>query len=275
VVYSSPNGQLNITDPNDHENSKFVNRANGSYNVSINNFTATATKTSNGAVASASTVVKIANSSLTFSVNNLASSLSSSPAGTSDNFNLVSSQQLIEIPSLDTDPSQTTPSELTATASGTNTNSNNYRIIVDDSDTKGTFTWQVSGQNLAGLITTSISTNPNYKIEGFSARTIEASPRDLAAGIASIGTSVSDPNDVSMENISEGGAGPNGGTVYSYQSYSDGVQLNNTYDVDNKFTICDSSGVTLTTGDHIFNLDKLNRAANTSVSNPAQFAVEE
>lgn len=275
VVYSSPNGQLSITDPNDQENSKFVNRANGGYNVSTNNFTATATKTSNGAVASASTVVKIANSSLTFSVNNLASSLSSSPAGTSDNFNLVASQQLIEIPSLDTDPSQTTPSELTATASGTNTNSNNYRITVDDSDTKGTFTWQVSGQNLAGLITTSISTNPNYKIEGFSARTIEASPRDLAAGIASIGTSVSDPNDVSMENISEGGSGPNGGTVYSYQSYSDGVQLNNTYDVDNKFTICDSSGVTLTTGDHIFNLDKLNRAANTSVSNPAQFAVEE
>ena len=53
------------------------------------------------------------------------------------------------------------------------------------------------------------------------------------------------------------------------------AQLDNSYDLDNKFTVCDSLGVTNSNGDHIFNLDKLNRAANTAVNNPAQFAVSE
>lgn len=274
IVYSS-NGQLSITDPNDYENSKIVNRINGGYNISTNNFTITATKTSNGAVSSDSTVVNIANDALTFSINGLASPLSSSPAGISDNFNLVSSQLMLNNPTLDTDPNQTVASDLNQTSAGTNTNSNSFRITVDDLDTKGAFNWQVSGDNLAGITTTTISTNPNYTLEGFSARTITASPTSLGAGLADIGTSVGDPNNVNMENISEGGSGPNGGTVYSYQSYADGIQLDNTYDLDNKFTVCDSLGVTDSNGDHIFNLDKLNRAANTAVNNPAQFAVSE
>ena len=275
ISYTSPNGQLNISSSSTYEASKNVSRQAGDYNISINNFTVSATKTSNGAVSRASTIVQIAHADLQLSINNLASPLASSPAGTVDNFNLLSTQRFLEAPDLFTDLSQTYASQLSTGSQGTNTNSNSYAITASDSDTKGTFTWRVSGQNLAGKIQNVIATNPDYELAGFSARTITASPRDLAAGLASIGTNVSNPNNVEMENISEGGSGPNGGTVYSYQSYSDGIQLNNTYDLDNKFTICDSGGLTLTTGDYIFNLDKLNRAANTSVSNPAQFAVEE
>ncbi len=274
ISYSS-NGQLNISDPSVYEGSKTVNRLNGGYNISTNNFTITATKNSNGAVSSSSTVIKIANDPLTFSINGLSSPLSSSPAGISDNFNLVSSQLMLSSPSLNTDSTQTIASDLNHTSAGTNTNSNSFRITVDDLDTKGTFSWQVSGDNLAGITTTTISTNPNYIIQGFSARTITASPTSLGAGLAPIGTSVSNPSNVSMENISEGGSGPNAGTIYSYESYPDGTQLDNSYDLDNKFTVCDSLGVTNSNGDHIFNLDKLNRAANTAVNNPAQFAVSE
>lgn len=275
ISYASANGQLTITSPTLDESSKTVIRSAGNYNISSNNFTITATKTSNGAVSTTSTVVKIAHTDLQLSVNNLASSLSSSPAGTSDGFNLTSTQQFLEAPDLFTSLSQTSPSQLTTGSQGTNTNSNSYTITVSDSDTKGTFAWRISGQNLAGKQISVITTNPNYSLQGFSDRIINASPQDLGAGLAPIGTSVSNVNDVGMENISEGGSGPNEGTVYSYQSYSDGVQLNNTYDVDNKFTICDSAGITSSTGDYIFNLDKLNRAANTSVTNPAQFAVSE
>lgn len=275
VISYSSNGQLDITDSTTYESSKTVNRLNGGYNVSTNNLTITATKTSNGAVSSDSTVVKIANDPLAFSINGLASPLSSSPAGISDNFNLVSSQLMLSSPSLSTDSTQTVASDLDHTSAGTSTNSNSFRVTVDDLDTKGVFAWEVSGDNLAGITTTTISTNPNYTIQGFSARTITASPTSLGAGLAPIGTSVSNPSNVSMENISEGGSGPNAGTIYSYQSYADGIQLDNSYDLDNKFTVCDSLGVTDSNGDHIFNLDKLNRAANTAVNNPAQFAVSE
>ena len=275
LVYSSSNGNLTIMNDTTFEASKSVSRIGGGYNISSNNFTITATKDSNGRVVSDSDVVKIADTALSFSVSNLASTLSSSPAGTSDNFDLNADQQLLEIPSLSTDASQTSPSTLIATASGTSPTSNDYRITVSDTDTKGTFTWVVSGQNLAGKVTSSISTNPNYTLAGFSSRTITASPVSLGAGLADIGTTVSDTNDISFENISEGGAGPGGGTIYTYQSYANGISLDNTYDEDNKFTVCDSAGVTNTTGDHVFNLDKLNRAANTSVSNPAQFSISE
>jgi hypothetical protein len=128
---------------------------------------------------------------------------------------------------------------------------------------------------LAGKETTVISTNPNYTIEGFLSRTIQASPNSLGAGLSNIGTTVSNTNNISFENISEGGSAPNGGTFYTYQSYTDGIQLDNSYDENNKFTICNSNGITDSDGDHVFNLDKLNRSANTSTSNPASFVISE
>ena len=64
-------------------------------------------------------------------------------------------------------------------------------------------------------------------------------------------------------------------SIYTYQSYADGIQLDNSYDENNKFTVCDSNGVTDSDGDHVFNLDKLNRAANSSTSNPATYVLSE
>lgn len=276
IEYSSPNSQLTISNSSTFEASKNCDRLVGSYNISTDNFTVTATKNSNGMVRSASTVVKIAHDPLTFSVSNLASTLSSSPAGVSDNFNLVSSQQMLEIPSLETNPSQTVPSDLVATASGTNTSSNNYRITVDDGDTKGTFAWVVSGQNLAGIDTTAVSVNPNYVLAGFSARTVASNPSTaLGRGLFPVGTTISDPNDVTFENIAEGGSGPNGGTIYSYKSFVDGTQLVDSMDFNDEFAVCDSAGTASTTGDHCYNLDKTIRDANTSTAVPATANIKE
>ena len=134
---------------------------------------------------------------------------------------------------------------------------------------------KVSAFNLANIQTNTISVRPTYKLEGFSSRTISASPNSLGAGLADIGTSVSNPNSISFENISEGGTAPNGGTIYTYKSYADGFQLSNAIDENNNFTVCDSNGITDSNGSFVFNLDKLNRSANTSTLNPASFVISE
>jgi hypothetical protein len=133
----------------------------------------------------------------------------------------------------------------------------------------------VSAFNLANIETTSISSNPTYTLEGFTSRTVIASPNSLGAGLAPIGTTSINPSNITFENVSEGGTAPNGGTSYTYQSYANGTQLNNSFDVNNKFTVCDQNGLVNPNADYVFNLDKLNRAANSSTSNPATFVISE
>ena len=279
ISYSSPQGQLLISNSSTFESEKSISYSTGGYNIEgdggVNNLKIGATKSSNGATTESFKIVNIANSPLTLSINNLAPSLSSSPNGASDQFYMSSSQLMLSSPTLSTDVNQTNPSSLNQNSSGTGKSNNSYTITVSDLDTKGTFAWQVSATNLANITTTSISSSPNYKLAGFSPRTISASPNSLGAGLADIGTTVSNPNNLTFENISEGGSAPNGGTAYIYQPYSDGVQLNNTYDLNNKFAVCNSSGVTDSDGNYVFNLDKLNRSANTSTSNPASFVISE
>lgn len=276
IAYTSPGSQLNITSSTTYETNKSVARSAGNYNISSNNFKITATKTSNGAVASASKIVQIAHTDLQLTISNLGSPLSSSPAGVSDNFNMTSTQKFLEVPHLFTSLSQTNPSELTTGSQGTNTNSNAYTIKVRDVDTKGTFQWRPSAKNLAGKVQNSISTNPNYVLAGFSARIVDSNPSTaLGRGLFPIGTTVSNPSDVTFENMAEGGTAPNGGTIYSYKSYANGTPLNDTLDFNNQFAICNSAGVTYTTGDFIYNLDKLIRDANSSTTTPAKGAIEE
>jgi len=276
IQYTSPGSQLNITSSTTYETNKSVARSAGNYNISSNNFKITATKTSNGAVDTASTIVQIAHTDLQLTISNLGSPLSSSPAGVSDNFNMTSTQKFLEVPDLFTSLSQTSPSELTTGSQGTNTNSNAYTIKVKDVDTKGTFSWRVTAKNLAGKIQNSISTNPNYVLAGFSARIVDSNPSTaLGRGLFPIGTTVSNPNNVTFENMAEGGTAPNGGTIYTYQSYPNSTQLTDLLDLNNKFTVCNSAGVTSTNGDFIFNLDKLIRDANSSTTTPAKGAIEE
>jgi hypothetical protein len=279
ITYSSPGNQLSIANDSTLETSKNATYLSGGYNIKgdggSNNIKISATKSSNGITIEKQDTVNIANTSLSLSINNLAAKIKSSLSGNTDQFYLGSNQLMLSNPTLNTDSSQTNSSLLTINSSGTGKTSNSYTLTVSDQDTKGQFTWSVSAFNLAGKETTVISTNPNYTIEGFLSRTIQASPNSLGAGLSNIGTTVSNTNNISFENISEGGSAPNGGTFYTYQSYTDGIQLDNSYDENNKFTICNSNGITDSDGDHVFNLDKLNRSANTSTSNPASFVISE
>lgn len=280
VLYESPSvggsGQLNVSNPTLNEASKIVDYQAGGYNITSNNFKITATKTSNGAVTAAETIVNIANDALELSITSLASSLESSPNGISDNFNLNSDQKFLSIPVLSTDPSQSPASQLTSSSSGTDEQSNKYTINVKDVDQKGTFNWAVNAQNLAGITTTTILINPSYTLEGFSPRTVASNPSTaLGRGLFPIGTTISDPNNVVFENIAEGGSGPNGGTIYSYKSFSAGTQLVDSMDFNDQFAVCNSAGVTSVNGDFCYNLDKVIRDGNSSTQFPAQANIKE
>lgn len=279
IFYTSSNNQLTISNPATHELNKNVDYLSGGYNVEgdggSNNLTITCTRLSNGVVISSSKIINIANTPLSVNINNLAPLIKTSTSNTSNNFNLTTNQVMLSDPLLSIDPNQSNPSTLNQTASGTGKYSNAYSLTVSDLNTKGAFDWQISARNLANIETTSISSNPNYTLQGFTPRTIKASPNDIAAGLASIGTTVTNANNVTFENISEGGSAANGGTIYTYKSYPNGILLDSSYDFNNKFTICNSSGVTDKNGDYVFNLDKLNRAANSSIINPASFIISE
>ena len=272
IIYTSPGSELTISNPNTFEGSKNVDRLGGTYNISTDNFTATATKASNGMVRDASTVVNIANTAAAFTINNLASSIQiNTGQSVIDNFDLDINQILYENPALYLDYTQVPQSTLTATAQGTGTTANNYRITVAPSDGKGEFTFSGSGLNLAGKETFSIGTNPNYIISGIVEGEAYISDQSPCAGLIYLGGPMINPSTISMENVSEGGAGPNGGTVYTYQAYANGTSVDCTTDADNKFAIVTSGAgggigtlLSNTTGDHLFNLDQTNRQANTS-----------
>ena len=274
-AYSSNNGELDIVNSNIYEPAKSVSRIAGDYNVSANNFNIQATRSTNGIIVSNSTNVKIANTPIALSIQNLSANIQSGPnSGVLHNFSLKSTQIYNSFPILNLDSSQNPISSLSHTSQSTQPNSNSFQLVVKDSEQKGTFNWVASAINLAGILTTTV-TPASYTIAGFNQRDIFAYPNSLGDGLASIGTIVTNPSNITFENVSKGGPGPNGGTLFSYKTYADGIQLDNTYDFADQFTVCDSNGVTNTQGDYVFNLDKLNRAANTSTSNPAKFIIKE
>ena len=116
------------------------------YNINVNNFKITARKQTLSTTKQ--TCIKIADQPLELDIKNLASKIKSSPSGNSDTFALQSSQLQLVAPTLELDPAQNPQSTLTRVSSGTGTTGNNFRIIVRDSDQKGTFTWS----NILGVI---------------------------------------------------------------------------------------------------------------------------
>lgn len=276
ILYTSIDGDLEIPDPDVDFNLKVVNCINPStYNISTPNVKVLLTKTTNGLILEDSFVVNIASKPVEFSIN-IPNALISSPNGENYIFTLESDQELQEIPSLDLNPTQSPQSILTQKSQGTSTNDNNFEILVKDSDLKGVFDFVASGKNLAGLETFT-STPTTYQISGFTERTISVHPHSLLQGLGDIGTTVTNPLNVSMENLSEAGAGLNGGTNYYYTDPSQtiGPQVSIRMDIDDGFTICSGDGMISDTGSFFFNLDFLSRAANADTSTPAKYLISE
>ena len=222
-------------------------------------------------VASDMTTVFIANDPIDATILSLPSKLLSSPSGETYRFTLSSNQLFSGTPSLSLSAGQVVPSILTKISEGASHQI--YDIFVDDTHTKGSFPFGLSIFNLALIETT--TTNPtDYNIEGFTERKLEVDPNSLFGGLANIGTQVTVPTNVTFENLSEAGDGPNGGTSYTFNnSVASKVFFN--IDYDDEFIVCDSLGDPVANGSFLFNLDSLSRATNADVRHPAQFLVKE
>lgn len=287
VEYTSPNGELTIENPNTFEQFKKVIFAAGTYNINVNNFKITARKQTLSTTKQ--TCIKIADEPLELDIKNLSSKIKSSPSGNSDTFALQSSQLQLVAPTLELDPTQNPQSTLTRVSSGTGTTGNNFRIIVRDPDQKGTFTWSnILGVNLAGKETTTLKAgDENYTIEGFTSRQLTALGTNGWKGLYPIGTTVTDPNNVSF--VSD--ATTYNGGVFTYHAFSAGHEIHlaggGAFNImytdnvgnpgnlgNNKFTIVtlkdgtDPSNTTKLSfdpnGDHIFILDFGVRSVNFS-----------
>lgn len=293
INYSSPNSQISIDNSTTYESSKNINYLTGEYNVKQdggeNNIKISATKLSNGIVTEIEDIVNIANKPLSLSIPNIP--ILKTYGGTAPSqdgefnftdlnnndydFSLTSDQFMLEYPNLYASSSQQDQSIVFHKMIGTGKFSNRFTITVSDLNTKGSFPWNVYAKNLAGIETTTLETGSHYTLSGFSERVIECSPTSLGAGLAEVGTTITDANNVVFENLSEGGTGTYGGTYYSFEPIEPGTSLDNSFDFDNSFVLCHSNGIVDESTKYIFNLDKSNRSANTSTSSPAQFVIKE
>ena len=276
--YSKPDNlvvnEIDISNPNTFESPKICTYAAGDYNVTEDNFKITVIKSTSGATNFTTGRVNIANEPLSITFPDIAEKLRSSSAGTDYRFTMSSTQLFNDIPSLSASLAQASPSTLTVVGAGVGTDSNTFDITVNDLDTKGSFRFEISAFNLANIETTISDELFDYNIEGFISREIEVHPNDLLGGIADIGTTVTDPNNIIFENLSEAGDGLNGGTPYSFDSTIGSIPTLIT-DVDDKFFVCNVDGSPNAQGSFIFNLDSLSRASNADVRHPARFLVEE
>lgn len=273
VTIESPDtlGSQELTFLNITPSSAECHFLNGSYNITENNFKVIALKKSNGIYDSHEGVVQIADSEAILT-HDLPSPIRSAKNGESHMFTLTSNQKLLAAPSLELDSSQSPISSLTILSQGTDEESNSFELIVTDGDEQGQFDFNVEAFNLANKPTLSTTF---YIIRGFSGRIINIDPRSLFAGFSYLDINIQSPGTLYVENLSEGGDGAQGGTRYFHESsVEDGTQVNPELDYNNRFCICVEDGFMFGAGgDYIFNLDKLNRAANANVGNPAQFYI--
>lgn len=173
VSYTSPNGDLTITNPSTVETPKTVTRLSGNYNIASTNFTISANRAANNATSTASTVVYIAHVACTLAVTEPATRLRSGgndgTAAQDHTITITASQNLYAAPTL-VAGAQGTFQGAGFTGSATTWT---RALRVHDNDTKGTYSWgSISGTNLAGKVTSAITGNADYVLGGFVSRVI-------------------------------------------------------------------------------------------------------
>lgn len=170
VSFTSPNGQLSITNSTLLETVKTVTRIGGSYNISSSNLRATGNRAANNATTTVSEVVYIANSSPSITVSNATRLRSGGNQGTSVQNHVVtisSNQRLIGTPSLDN-----TLGAGTFIGSWVGGPTSFLRTMqVHDDNPKGTFSYlNLSTTNLAGIAVNTLSGGSSYVLGGFVSR---------------------------------------------------------------------------------------------------------
>jgi len=174
ILYDSPNGELQITNPNNFQPFKQVNRIGGDYNVNNKNIRITLTKDSNGAVTVIDGVVQIADADPIISMNESATRLrSGGNNGTqAQNYeiSLQSNQELIVAPIISA-PHGTFQNSMQDSGNKTLWTQD---LRVHDNDQKGVFAFGLtSAKNLAGKVVNVFTGNASYELGGFVSRTIQ------------------------------------------------------------------------------------------------------
>ena len=174
VVFSSPTGELSVTNPTVPEATKTVQRISGSYNDSTVNLRAVGTRNANAAVTTANTLVKIANVAATITVTEPAARLRSGgnngTAAQDHTITITSNQEMWAAPSMAAAPGGGVL-QGSAWAGGPKVYTRALRV--HDNDAKGSYTWQsLSAVNLSGLPTTAITGDASYVLGGFVPRNL-------------------------------------------------------------------------------------------------------
>lgn len=230
VVYVSPNSQLDIANVNIFENNKIVERTNGGYNVSVNNFRISANRMANNATTIVNRVVNITHDFQEITIQKQFDRFQSSIDGEEYWIRVVSNQKLIETPDL---------SIPHGTWIGNFSTSNDIvwtrYIKVFDSDEKGIHNFYgLKSKNLAGREVNIITGDDTYEFGGFKTRRIYFPAFSPIAPLHVVVTDFSKLNVVDTN-----------GFELTYKN-------NKTNEVQ-KFTIVNSNGDTAPIFDHIYN----------------------
>ncbi len=241
VVAYSTTANLSVANPNTYASAKTVTRLSGTYSYGANNYTITATKTSNNATSTASTAVSIADVAPTASIAITGSParLQSSAAGQNYTITVTANQRLNAAPTI-------TPSSGTFQGSWTGGPVVWTRVLrIVDTDPKGSQTFSASLLNIANVTGTTITSGGTYTVGGFPTRTITF---PAFARYAAIGTNVVD--------ITKTTASYTGATTLTRQT--------STADVFQGYTIVDAAGNYDPTGGYLFISDAAFAGANTT-----------
>lgn len=240
ITYSGTN--LTVTNPTTYAASKTVTRSGGAYSFGTNNYTISATKTSNNATSTASSAVTIADTApmggITITGN--PARLMSSPTGVDYTVVITANQQLLSAPSL-----VASSGTWQGSWSGSGTTWSRVLRIVD-TDPKGAQTFSsLSVTGLAGAVGSTISSGAAYTVGGFATRTVTF---PAFARYAPIGTTVVD--------ITKTNASYTGAAVLTRQT--------NTNSVFQGYTIVDAAGNYDPFGGYLFISDADFAGANTT-----------
>lgn len=242
VSYTS-SSNLSVASPSTYAAAKSVSRVSGGYVVGVNNYAITATKASNGATATRSAAISIADTAPTASIaiSGSPARLVSSPAGQSYTVTVTANQSLLAAPSL---------SAGSGTWSGSWSGSGttwSRTLVINDAAAKGSFNFSgLTLPNLAGVSGNTISAGAAYVVGGFTRRTLTLA---TFSQLAAIGTAVVN---IAKVNAKYSGNANN----LTYQASTDNLFQG--------FTITNSAGVFSATGDHLFITDQAYAGANTS-----------
>ncbi len=251
VLWTSAS-QLTVNDPTVMGN-VVVNRLAGGYNIGTTNLTATAQRVANATTSTTNVVVWIADTNPVITKTLPTARLRSGVVAQNHVITLGSDQRLISIAM----GAGTITGDAAGTFSGSWATANNgltntRTLVVADSDPKGTATFTgLSAINLAGKEVTTVTTDLDYVLGGFTTRTVSFPLWDGSAiRITDIGTDVVDTAKLVVFNISKNSASTYRGTVGN--------------EVD-KFTITNSN--------ELYNCDLPN--ASSALESPVTMTIEE